>query len=121
MSLTTIDEQPIPYIDEVCCGTELNPEYNCCENYCELSLETCAQSIIFCHCCKCCNKYDYDNNSSCNDYICRLFCLIKFPFALIGDILCSPCKTFLYCEKCMSKNKKFGTEPGNNDFITIQP
>lgn len=119
---TIIEEQPILYTDDVCCGATLNPEYNCVENYCELTLATCAQSCLFC--CNddnCCNKYDYENNTSCDKDICRLICLFKFPFTLIADICMTPCKTFLYCEKCMSKNKKMGTEPGNDDFITMQP
>lgn len=107
--METIIEQPTLHTEEICCGAELHPNYNCAENYCELTLATCAQSCTFC--CKGCAKYEYDD-PSCDKDACRLFCLIKFPFTLIADICIAPCKTFLYCEKCIGKKEKMGTEPG---------
>lgn len=111
--METVTEQPTLHTEEVCCGAELQSDYNCAENYCELTLATCSLSWSFC--CKGCAKYEY-YYPSCEKDACRLFCLIKFPFTLIADICVSPCKTFLYCEKCVSKKEnkkeKMGTEPG---------
>lgn len=100
---TFITEQPL------CCSLTLKDDFNCAENYCEFSLCNWAKMWYLCGCCS--KYYTVDVNKAdkqakcgfndCNG--CFIPELILCPFALVTDILCSPCKTFLYCEKCIEK------------------
>jgi hypothetical protein len=86
-----------------CCSIELEEDYNCIENYFGASLWNYGHA---CKCYKLGNKYTKNTkNFYCNSIECGgLINYIMSPFALFADIICCPCRTFLYCEKCINTN-----------------
>jgi hypothetical protein len=103
-----------------CCDIELNTDYNCIENYCNVTLwnasKACYEFNLF-------SKYNTYKNFTCGIYECCYFVnWLMCPFALLGDIIVCPCRSFLYCEKyvecgCNNMNKIKKTK----DIITTQP
>jgi hypothetical protein len=101
--------------ERTCCSIKLNNDFNCIENCCEASLINYAK---MCYLCNIGQKYitieviKADNRSICNNYCkeCSIPFLAMSPLCLLVDILICPCKTVLYCEKCLEKKDEVITE-----------
>ena len=105
-----------------CCGHELNTNYNCVENHCSFTLWNASNALS---CLNICGKYSEDNdNVSCGTIqCCSIINYLLFPCMLFGDIITCPCRSFLYCEKCVEcGNSNSNDTTGNaKDVITTQP
>lgn len=105
-----------------CCCINLNTDYNCVENYCNASLWNAGKA---CNSLELCSKYSKNSkNFTCGTCECCYFTnWLMCPVVLLGDIIACPCRSFLYCEKCVEcgSNTTIDTTENTKDVITTQP